>query len=115
MRAKSPPKKKQKSELAGPPKLVWKQGGPRVRSAVAKGGTYSLVSHDGVDWSADFRPAKGRANPVLFRQPLEACVAACERDHVLRFTNEVLVSSGAQALAAADLQGDAVAWKRRRF
>ena len=84
-----------------------------MRSAVAKGGTYSLLSHDGVDWSADFRPAKGRANPVLFRKTLEACIAACERDHVLRFTNEMLVANGAQSLAAADLQGDAVAWKRR--
>ncbi|MGV3620755.1 MAG: hypothetical protein ACO1OB_08055 [Archangium sp.] len=108
-RAKSAPK----NELAGPPKLVWKQGGPRLRSAVVKGGLYSLMSHDGVDWTADFRPTKGRANTVLFRQPLEACIAACERDHVLRFTNEVLVSNGAQALAASDLQGDAVAWKRR--
>lgn len=114
VRAKSAPRKK-KNELAGPPKLVWKQGGPRLRSAVVKGGNYSLMSHDGVDWTADFRPTKGRANAVLFRQPLEACIAACERDHVLRFTNEVLVSNGAQALAAADLQGDAVAWKRRRF
>lgn len=115
VRAKSAPKKKKKNELAGPPKLVWKQGGPRLRSAVVKGGSYALMSHDGVDWTADFRPTKGRANPVLFRQPLDACLAACERDHVLRFTNEVLVSNGAQALAAADLQGDAVAWKRRRF
>ncbi len=84
-----------------------------MRSAVAKGGVYSLMSHDGVDWTADFRPTKGRAQSVLFRRPLEACIAACERDHVLRFTNEVLVANGAQSLAAADLQGDAVAWKRR--
>ena len=114
-RAAAPRKKAKKNELAGPPKLVWKQGGPRLRSAAAKGGSYSLMSHDGVDWTADFRPTKGRANPVLFRQPLEACIAACERDHVMRFTNEVLVSNGGQALTASDLQGDAVAWKRRRF
>jgi hypothetical protein len=34
---------------------------------------------------------------------------------VLRFTNEMLVANGAQALTAADLQGSADAWKRRRF
>jgi hypothetical protein len=112
-RRRSAPRKK--TTLAGPPKLVWKQGGPRLRTASAKGGTYTLLSHDGVDWAADFRPVKGRPTPVLFRQRLEACVAACERDHVLRFTNEVLVANGAQTLAASDLQGDAVAWKRRRF
>lgn len=112
-RAKSAPKKK--STLAGPPKLTWKQAGPRLRTASAKGGTYSLMSHDGVDWTADFRPAKGKPNSVLFRKTLEACITACERDHVVRFTNEVLVANGAQALAANDLQGDAVAWKRRRF
>ena len=74
-----------------------------------------LLSHDGVDWSAEWRPTKGRPNVVLFRKPAEACMAGCERDHVLRFTNELLVANGAEALAAADLQGDAVAWKRRRF
>ncbi|MFZ5445901.1 MAG: hypothetical protein ACOZQL_38265 [Myxococcota bacterium] len=112
-RAKAAPRTAAK--FAGPPPLVWKQGGPRLRSAATKGGSYTLMSHDGVDWTADFRPTKGRASPVLFRQPLEACLTACERDHVLRFTNEVLVANGAGTLAAADLQGDAVAWKRRRF
>jgi len=86
-----------------------------MRSARAKGGAYVLVSHDGVDWTADWRPAKGRPTSVQFRRPLEACVTACERDHVLRFTNELLAHSGSEALAATDLQGDAVAWKRRRF
>jgi hypothetical protein len=86
-----------------------------MRSARAKGGAYVMVSHDGVDWTADWRPAKGRPTSVQFRRPLEVCVTACERDHVLRFTNEVLAHSGSEALAAPDLQGDAVAWKRRRF
>jgi hypothetical protein len=86
-----------------------------MRSARAKGGAYVLVSHDGVDWSADWRPPKGRPTSVLFRRPLESCITACERDHVLRFTNEVLARDGSEALAAPDLQGDAVAWKRRRF
>jgi hypothetical protein len=111
VRAKSAPKKTK--TVAGPPKLVWKQNGPRMRSATAKGGSYSLMSHDGVDWVAEFRPTKGRAQSVLFRKPIDVCITACERDHVLRFTNEMLVSNGAQSLAAADLQGDAVAWKRR--
>jgi hypothetical protein len=110
---KSAPKKK--SSVSGPAPLVWKQGGPRLRSAPTKAGTYTLMSHDGVDWTADFRPTKGRAQSVLFRQPLEACITACERDHVTRFTNELLVANGAQALTAADLQGAADAWKRRRF
>ena len=74
-----------------------------------------LLSHDGVDWIAEWRPTKGRPNPVLFRKPVDACVAACERDQVLRFTNEVLVANGSEALTASDLQGDATAWKRRRF
>jgi hypothetical protein len=86
-----------------------------LRSARARGGTYVLLSHDGVDWTAEWRPEKGRPTPVLFRKPADACVAACERDHVLRFTNELLVASGSDSLAAADLQGDAVAWKRRRM
>ncbi len=110
-RARTAPKKR----APGPAPLVWKQGGPRLRSATTKGGTYTLVSHDGVDWTADFRPTKGRAQSVLFRQQLDACITACERDQVLRFTNEMLVANGAQALTAADLQGSADAWKRRRF
>ena len=112
-RARTAPKKKK--TVAGPAPLVWKQGGPRLRSATTKGGTYTLVSHDGVDWTADFRPTKGRTQSVLFRQQLDACITACERDQVLRFTNEMLVANGAQALTAADLQGSADAWKRRRF
>lgn len=108
------PKKKKKS-AAGPAPLVWKQSGPRMRSATTKGGTYTLVSHDGVDWTADFRPTKGRAQSVLFRKPVDACITACERDHVFRFTNELLVASGSEALTAAALQGSAEAWKRPRF
>lgn len=104
-----------KPRLAAPPPLSWTQGGPRMRSARATGGAYVLMSHDGVDWTADWRPSKGRPTSVLFRRPLEDCVTACDRDHVLRFTNEVLARSGSEALAAPDLQGDAVAWKRRRF
>jgi hypothetical protein len=86
-----------------------------MRSARMKDGAYVLLSHDGVDWTADWRPSTGRPASVLFRRPLEACVTACERHHVLRFTNEVLARSGSEALAAPELQGDAVAWKRRRF
>lgn len=103
------------STLKGPAPLTWTSGGPRLRTAPSRGGTYVLLSHDGVDWIAEWRPTKGRANPVLFRKPVDACVAACERDQVLRFTNEVLVANGSEALTAADLQGDATAWKRRRF
>jgi len=116
-RARIAPKKRtpKKRTVAGPAPLVWKQGGPRLRSATTKGGTYTLVSHDGVDWTADFRPTKGRTQSVLFRQQLDACITACERDQVLRFTNEMLVAHGAQAMTAADLQGGADAWKRRRF
>lgn len=116
-RPRTAPKKPQPRRKAaqGPAPLVWKLGGPRLRSATTKGGTYTLLSHEGVDWTADFRPAKGRAQSVLFRQPLDACLAACERDHVSRFTNELLVANGAGALTAADLQGAADAWKRRRF
>lgn len=116
-RARVAPKKPQAKKKAapGPAPLTWKQGSPRLRSATTKGGTYTLVSHDGVDWTADFRPVKGRAQSVLYRQPLDACVTACERDHVSRFTNELLVANGAEALTAKDLQGAADAWKRRRF
>jgi hypothetical protein len=116
-RAKPPPSRKgaDRPRVAGPGTLTWSQGGPRLRSAPSRGGTYVLLSHDGVDWTAEWRPTKGRPNTVLFRKPVEACVVACERDQVLRFTNDMLVASGAEALAATDLQGDAVAWKRRRF
>jgi hypothetical protein len=116
-RAKVPRSRKRAAapKVVGPRPLVWTQSGARLRTSASRGGSYVLLSHDGVDWTAEWRPTKGRPNAVLFRKPVDACVAACERDHVLRFTNEMLVASGAEALAAADLQGDAVAWKRRRF
>jgi hypothetical protein len=87
-----------------------------MRTAATLGGSFRLVTHDGVDWKADFVPKQGRAESLAFRKPLEACVAACERAHVLRHTNKLFAAAGDERLNLSELEGDALAWKRpRRF
>jgi hypothetical protein len=69
-----------------------REGRRRLRALVAR--------RRGLD--SGLASVQGPPASVLFRRPLETCVTACERDHVLRFTNEVLARSGSDALAAPD-------------
>jgi hypothetical protein len=90
--------------------------GPRLRTAKVATGRYVLLSHDGVDWKADWQPQGGKPESVAFRRPLQECQAACATHRLQQETNALLERKGFADLTARALQGDALAWKRpRRF
>jgi hypothetical protein len=99
-----------------PSPLSWRSNGSHLRTSTLREGSYRLVSHNGVDWKAEWVARGGRPESIAFRLPEADCRKACDRHNVLRHTHAALVAAGDEGLVAPELEGDALAWKRpRRF